>query len=43
MERLLVGDTAPDFALPNHLGQDYRLSQEIADPNVLQVLNLGFI
>src|SRR4029077_11019450 len=35
-EGLMVGDRAPDFALPNHLGQQVELSQRLeAGPVVL--------
>ena len=43
MKRLTVGDTAPDFALPDHRGEMYRLSNLTAAQHVLLVFNLGFI
>lgn len=42
MGKLKVGDSAPDFALPNHQGTMIRLSDIIQRQNVLLVFNLGF-
>lgn len=42
MERLLVGDRAPDFALPGHTGEILRLSELCSHKNVVLVFNLGF-
>jgi len=42
MKKLSVGDTAPDFALPNHQGTLIRLSDLIQQKNVMLVFNLGF-
>jgi peroxiredoxin len=43
MNRLAVGDPAPDFALPDHQGLLVRLSDSYQTQNVLLVFNLGFI
>jgi len=43
MNRLLVGDIAPDFALPDHKGELLKLSNVYQTQNVLLVFNLGFI
>jgi len=42
MEHLSVGDTAPDFSLPDHLGEMVRLSDLLQKQNVLLVFNIGF-
>jgi hypothetical protein len=43
MNQLTVGDTAPDFALPNQDGVVYKLSDIYRAQNVLLVFNIGFI
>jgi peroxiredoxin len=43
MRKLQVGDQAPDFALPDHTGTLVRLSEVLAERNVLLVFNLGFV
>ena len=43
MDRLCVGDPAPDFALPDHRGELFRLSEINRLQNVLLVFNLGFV
>jgi peroxiredoxin len=43
MARLSVGDLAPDFALPNHEGVLFRLSEVYRAQHVLLVFNLGFV
>jgi len=42
MQRLLVGDIAPDFSLPDHKGELHTLSDIYANNNVLLVFNIGF-
>lgn len=43
MNRLSIGEPAPDFALPDHAGVVYQLSDVHRSQNVLLVFNLGFI
>jgi peroxiredoxin len=43
MNRLSVGDTAPDFTLPDHKGELFDLSGLVRSQNVLLVFNLGLI
>ena len=43
MNRLSVGDTAPDFSLPDHAGRMFRLSDVHRSKNTLLVFNLGFV
>ena len=43
MDAYQVGDSAPDFALPDHEGNIYRLSELTAEKNVLLVFNLGLL
>jgi len=43
MNHLSVGETAPDFTLPNHEGEFFKLSEIYQTQNVLLVFNLGFI
>ena len=43
MNRLAVGEIAPDFALPDHQGAMYRLSELTPTQKVLLVFNIGFI
>lgn len=43
MDRLSVGDAAPDFALPDQAGNLVRLSEACGSRNVLLVFNLGFL
>jgi peroxiredoxin len=43
MSRLSLGDTAPNFALPNHEGAVFKLSDVYRTQNVLLVFNLGFV
>ena len=42
MKKLVIGDSAPDFALPNQQGTIIRLSDIVQQQNVLLVFNLGF-
>ncbi len=42
MGKLKVGDSAPDFALPNYQGSLIQLSNIYQQQNVLLVFNLGF-
>ncbi len=42
MAHLTVGDHAPDFSLPDHLGSLHTLLEIVARQNVLLVFNLGF-
>jgi len=43
MDRLCVGNPAPDFSLPDHRGKLFRLSEIVRSQNVLLVFNLGFV
>ena len=43
MNRFALGDTAPDFTLPNHHGVLFKLSGIYRQQNVLLVFNLGFV
>lgn len=43
VDQLKVGDRAPDFALPDHLGALVRLSDVLDQRNVMLVFNLGFV
>jgi peroxiredoxin len=43
MNRLSVGDAAPDFVLPDHGGNPVKLSEVLGSRNVLLVFNLGFV
>jgi len=43
VDQLVVGDRAPDFALPDHTGTPVRLSEVLAERHVLLVFNLGFV
>ena len=43
MNRLSVGDLAPDFALPDHTARLFKLSDLARQQNVLLVFNLGLI
>jgi hypothetical protein len=42
MNRLSVGDIAPDFSLPDHTGRLVRLSDVNQSQHVLLVFNIGF-
>ncbi len=42
MKRLSVGDPAPDFSLPDHLGRLHTLSELTRTQNALLVFNIGF-
>ena len=42
MDRLNVGDRAPDFALNDHNGVVHQLSELVKTKNVLLVFNIGF-
>lgn len=42
MNRLTVGDTAPDFALPDYTGTLFKLTDIYRSQNVLLVFNIGF-
>lgn len=43
MNRLVAGDLAPDFALPDHNGVMFRLSDAHRSQYVLLVFNLSFV
>ena len=43
MNRLSVGDVAPDFVLPDHEGNPVKLSEILRSRNALLVFNLGFV
>ena len=43
MPKVVLNATAPDFALPNFLGQTIRLSDLRNQSNVLLVFNRGFV
>jgi len=43
MNRLSLGDKAPDFTLPDHKGALYKLSDVYRSQNVLMLFNLGFV
>jgi len=43
MNRLSLGDKAPDFTLPDHKGVLLKLSDVYRSQNVLMVFNLGFV
>jgi peroxiredoxin len=42
MTKLKVGDTAPDFSLPDHTGRIFTLSEVLKTSNALLVFNIGF-
>jgi len=42
MKQLEIGDTAPDFTLPDHTGQLVSLSEIYRSKYVLLVFNIGF-
>jgi len=42
MEKLTVGDFAPDFSLPDHEGTLHPLSKHYRQHNLLLVFNIGF-
>lgn len=42
MDRLKIGDLAPDFKLPDHAGKEVSLSEVVKGSNVLLVFNIGF-
>jgi hypothetical protein len=42
LKRLIIGDKAPDFSLPDHTGQLHRLSDLYRTRNVLLTFNIGF-
>jgi peroxiredoxin len=42
VQQLTIGDHAPDFELPDHLGQLIRLSEANKSKNVVLVFNIGF-
>jgi len=42
LKRLSIGDHAPDFSLPDHEGQFYKVSDLSRTQNVLLVFNIGF-
>jgi peroxiredoxin len=42
LKRLVVGDLAPDFLLPDKDGNLIRLSEVYSKKNVLLVFNIGF-
>jgi peroxiredoxin len=43
MKNLSVGDTAPEFSLPDHEGRLFSLARLLEVQHVLLVFNLGFI
>jgi peroxiredoxin len=43
MNHFSLGDTAPDFTLPDHAGALFKLSELYRSQNTLLVFNLGFI
>ncbi len=43
MNRLSLGDKAPDFTLTDHKGVLFKLSDVYRSQNVLMVFNLGFV
>ncbi len=43
MEKLIIGDLAPDFSLPDLTGRVYTLSEIYKSKNVLLVFNIGFV
>ncbi len=43
MDRLSVGDQAPDFTLPNQKGEEVTLSDAYRAHNLLLVFNIGFV
>lgn len=42
MEKLMVGDLAPDFTLPGADGTTIKLSDVYSKQNVILVFNIGF-
>jgi peroxiredoxin len=42
LEKLKIGDRAPDFSLPNHQGEMVQLSKMLQDKPLLLVFNIGF-
>ena len=42
MEKLMVGDRAPDFTLPGVDGETITLSDVYAQQSVILVFNIGF-
>lgn len=42
MKRMVAGDPAPNFSLPDHTGRMFTLSEITARQNVLLVFNIGF-
>ncbi|MBW6467089.1 MAG: peroxiredoxin family protein [Brevefilum sp.] len=42
MEKLKIGDSAPDFSLPNHQGEIVQLKKMLQDHPLLLVFNIGF-
>jgi peroxiredoxin len=42
MKRFEEGEQAPDFSLPDHKGDEFRLTELTARQQVLLVFNLGF-
>jgi peroxiredoxin len=43
LEKLTLGDQAPDFSLPDHEGRSITLSNLYQDQHVLLVFNIGFV
>jgi len=43
VNQLVVGERAPDFALPDHSGTLVSLSAVLVHRHVLVVFNLGFV
>jgi peroxiredoxin len=42
LEKLNIGDSAPDFSLPNHQGEIIQLSKMLQHHPILLVFNIGF-
>jgi len=42
LQKLSIGDFAPDFSLPNHEGKIVQLSKVLLEHNALLVFNIGF-
>jgi peroxiredoxin len=41
LEKLTIGDSAPDFSLPDHQGNTIQLSKTLQDHPLLLVFNIG--
>ena len=42
MTKINIGDTAPDFTLPDHTGRFWNLAEVTKNQNALLVFNIGF-